>query len=693
MALDWIRRCYVTKFKLFSDSNATVTGRYYEVPPGTPFYPFQHIYGSADWDAKPYEEQPDFGQVRAATKKWDPGQLPVDLPLPIFVGSPGCAGRPTPIAAAIPYNQTVDGWLPKCLGIPAVLVPWFTYTSYMRCTCQLLWEWVICELYDNNLAPITALFVKLLGDVTIVYYPRIVELPRFMVIVTDDWCMVACEGTTNFQQAALEGLYSPLGPQNVGAYSTHGFWQTCANRIIAALDELGYVNGTPIFLAGHSLGGATVLVAAAVLRLGNADTRIRYFTFGAPAIGDARIVRLLESCEGMCLDNVGDPVPSVPFGFRELGPVLPLVGRVFVIRLERWLSAPRHWRQYVNGDLDPGPDLVHTTAVIRQIYSDIQAGLLLQPFEAHPTATYIQRTRRRCPGPAWPILDPLDYATITGCAEPALGWADFGGQLPPLPTAGAIAFGNVVKQGVKCSTPTIGLIGSSLVFADLDDDSWIRVKVPNGITLHAFLRCTDGGMEVKVWYGPDCAHLTLLRTLTGTGGSSQCVTRTTVTDTYWYVELSIYLSGIYDLLIDYGPCASVASGPASFGGILYSIPSGTASFGDVTTTPNDGTTCAKAILLEPGVTYNGSAGQPGIWFVFPVSPATQYHVNGNCPAGILQAYIHQCTSCSDLNFAEFFTAAFAPNCYSNTTTTQTVWIVEILTQTAAWSISADAGPC
>ena len=627
MVVDVIRRCYRSKWRLFSDSSALVSGRYYEAPAGTPAYPFFHMYGSRDWDQKPNELPPEFGESRSTPHIWDPGQLPVDLPLAVTVGSPRCAAGPRPIATAVPYDQTLDGWLPACLGIPPELLRWFTYTSFMRCTTQLLWAWVICELYDNNTATITALLVKLLGDVDIIYHPRFglstfvsgEKFPRILVATSGDWYIVAAEGTTNAQQAALEGLYSPLGPREMGGYSTHQLWQDIANRMLAQLEDAGYVSGLPIFLTGHSLGGAALLVLAAMLRIGNPGTRIRYLTFGAPAIGDLRIVGLLSTCEGTCLDNVGDFVPALPFGFEEIGPVVPLVGPFLPLVLDRWLSAPRHWRQFGDGTLLAGRDIVQFSAAIIELYVQIGAGLVVAPFSAHRIAEYIRRIRLRCPGVSWPILDPLDYLTLTSCTPDPFGWIYLGGDLPVVANAGALELGN--RRAFFCSQ-AIPVVAQRL-YAQFPDPvlagMYFQYTPAGPVTVGVTFTNTMGfSVDVDVGTGP-CSAPTFVGIMSNIYGFITVAISPTAP-----LLLHVLPEGgpqFYTLWIDLdgnpGPGAATRDGTLDLGGVIPVI------------SPPPATTCAAAPALASGTTYHyrvtwGSG--PFQWLGWPALTGATYTI-------------------------------------------------------------------
>jgi hypothetical protein len=462
-----------------------VKGRYYFSPPETPVFGGVHILGSKTWDNNVWVDPTPYGQVWSESSNWVPGELPGEVPDHPENATIKCLAAPSSIANSIPYDETIDGWPAACFGLPEGTLNWHLFTSYERCSVQLLWAWVTCELYDDNQAIITTVLSQLLDDdVAYTYVPRLVFYPRLMIAVCPRYCLVASEGTANEQQIALQGMTDPLGPTNIGAFSTVPLWYLSGLRIVSALTNAGYVAGTPIFFAGHSYGGVSVLVAAAILRIANRNTKIRYLTYGCPAIGDARFTDKISQCEGICIGNTTDIVPALPFGLQELGTALPLVGPLLVARLASWDTAPRQALMHSDGRLSLRSRYVPIGAVIAQIYVDIATGVALGPIIAHPIAEYMRRIILRCPNPNYPILDEAVYTQIQNC----------------------------VAEGITCNTAIEITAGSPMTRdSNYPSSLWFRGNVIAGNIY--FFKCENPGFTVDVchvYQGGSCSALTLI---------------------------------------------------------------------------------------------------------------------------------------------------------------------------------------
>jgi hypothetical protein len=138
-----------------------------------------------------------------------------------------------------------------------------------------------------------------------------------MVAETDKFVVVAFRGTTsrsdfrtdlqvriNVERVAVEGR-----PVRVHA----GFY-AAFRKIEARLRELLMAQeAKPIYLTGHSLGGAIALVAAAALgghdKLG--DRIAAVYTFGAPRVGGADFPNIVKAPHYRVV-NSGDVVPLIP---------------------------------------------------------------------------------------------------------------------------------------------------------------------------------------------------------------------------------------------------------------------------------------------------------------------------------------------------------------------------------------------
>jgi len=427
-----------------------------------------------------------------------------------------------------------------------------------------------------------------------------------VVVWTDSWHLVACEGTTTFQQAAEEGWYSPTGPQNFGQFAAHSLWVKGSQYILEALEQTDYFGGKPIFFTGHSYGGACVLTTAVRLKVARPNLLCRYLTYGSPAIGDIRAYNFLRLCDGLQLINTGDLVPAVPFGFAELGPVLPIVGPVLVARLDRWVNAPFAWTQDANGIVTQGSSQVNTSATIRQQYIDIQLGIQSAPLDAHRLITYIARIRLREPGPAWPVCDQLLYDTLTDCTGPAFGWWLLGGLVPEAPRlTGAIALGDTspIPDGSDCAHAEPLVLGETYDESTDGTGEFYRSRIAFDTYLVATLTRGSGPSTLQWFDGGGCQSVTFQFTLS---------TLTTKTIVFKPANFGLWL--LYDVFLYPGGHYSIDTWPSSPAGSLslggdlnpVSPASGAVSLGDVLTSgpgPAGAFDCPTAFALNLEFTY------------------------------------------------------------------------------------------
>lgn len=123
------------------------------------------------------------------------------------------------------------------------------------------------------------------------------------------------------------------------------------DRVEETLDQ-EEVKRKPLFITGHSLGGAVAIIATRRL---NSERHIAAcYTFGSPRVGTEEWVSQIKSPIYRMV-NSADPVPMVPLsgtvifgvvkGLRAVGPIIPAIGRALVgfgNWLERTMSGYAH---------------------------------------------------------------------------------------------------------------------------------------------------------------------------------------------------------------------------------------------------------------------------------------------------------------------------------------------------------------
>ena len=83
--------------------------------------------------------------------------------------------------------------------------------------------------------------------------------------------------------------------------------------------------GLPVYVTGHSLGGALASLAALDIAAAHPRRRLLVYTFGAPMVGDRRFAAQFRAAcpRAFRVVNEMDPVPKMPYtflGFYEHGP-------------------------------------------------------------------------------------------------------------------------------------------------------------------------------------------------------------------------------------------------------------------------------------------------------------------------------------------------------------------------------------
>lgn len=168
MAVEWVRSCYVGYWRFFVNNEAIVTrGRYYFVPPETPFLPVAHPFGSADWHYSRDElyEAPEVGEDRSLRVGWDDGVLRVPIPPAVAVGGNDCFLRgelyPVPsIDRTLPGGIDSRAYSNRGLPVPAYpqggSVMWFRPEELAGYSGGApLKKWVDVSTYRNDLLQAT----------------------------------------------------------------------------------------------------------------------------------------------------------------------------------------------------------------------------------------------------------------------------------------------------------------------------------------------------------------------------------------------------------------------------------------------------------------------------------------------------------------------------------------------------------
>ena len=698
MAVEYGRSCYSSAWRLFADRpDQLVRGRYYFAPDDAPHFPGVHRLGSRNWNDQEYVTEQTLGEDLLYPQKWNAGQPPAAPPNVISIGPLPEFANGSQSAAAVAVRNLIDGFIPDCYPLDERLPIWREISAYARCQVQRLWAYVICLLYEQDGAGIVALFDDWIGDQAVVnFHERTVLFPACCTVIADDWSAIAWEGTTYYEQYALQGLYSLAGPINFGGFSTLPLWYQAATRGLNFLTADGHIVGKPIFFAGHSYGAAAAMIAAARLRLVGTTPFIRYLTFGSPKPGDDRLTALIQRCQGYSLRNAGDWVTIVPFDELQIWPFLAIYPPGILRALERWSATPNSYVQHEDGFLEPRGQQTLTTETIAHILSFAFAGEPLEILNAHTLAEYRRRIDLRCQGALWPVSDAV-YQECEGCSPPPLlpnGWLDLGGKTYT-PLVMHIHYFSIFPFGAP--------------FASTPDQ-----------TVYLF-RLADGsyqGSTIYVWQpAPFFISLTwpVLITVDATTGTATISIPFRYQDFSGVVRLATWLQVVphffgqailtqadwltgspplvySDAIVSYTIGGSSAIGALKLGGQVAAAPIGGVLMGG-TIVMEDGTTCATAIPIGLGLTISGGISTVQIWYKFDVAPGTLIHVDVTCNPGVMITQWSAGNNCSSRVTVHSAITANGHTCFAATTGASTTVFFLLSSRSGPWSFAFNAGVC
>ena len=143
-------------------------------------------------------------------------------------------------------------------------------------------------------------------------------------------------------------------------------YEAVRNRIETKIKEHP---GVPLFITGHSLGGALAIVATRFL---HADNLAACYTFGSPRVGDRELSRVFKTPIYRAV-NASDAVPRVPAGSAMwfVGKGIDFV--TYLLPRWRWLDSLRTYAKRITGYVHYG-DMRYLTAAkpgLGDIYPDL----------------------------------------------------------------------------------------------------------------------------------------------------------------------------------------------------------------------------------------------------------------------------------------------------------------------------------
>lgn len=400
-----MRSCYSSEWRVWSDSDQTVTGRYYRVShdaKGKPLvkpFPGESLFGSSTWLDKNFLlVQPTLGEVIAAPKKWNNGAPPVSLPDAIIAGSKDCIINGESVLSGLPIDSPdrYEGW-PKACFIPNPVDDWGRLADVYICRVQRFWADRIAELDAGQVDELTlALADAFPGAAVKVFFEEPLFPPLFTVI-RDEYAVIGFAATQDGETALVEVMQGILAPTNVGAFGTALLWSQQATRGATALTDEGVNPKSPILTVGHSYGGAAAQVLAGMYRHADPSRIIRYLTFGAPRAGDGRLIDLLGfPTNGVAMVNTGDLIGAIPPSLVDIVPAEVVLG-VNIRTWARWRPSIETWLQEPDGLITPNAYPVLDTPSLVALIEHVWTTGTFFAYEPHTMAAYKTRIRKRCP--------------------------------------------------------------------------------------------------------------------------------------------------------------------------------------------------------------------------------------------------------------------------------------------------------
>jgi len=392
---------------LFRDDPEAITrGRYYFAPPSTPHAPIHNV-GSGTWHDQNWRKIVTLGEIPESERTYYVGDPPEAIPLAQAVGSQFCRQEGELIGLAANPSDLINGYPAGCYSLDEGML-FFRTSQYDRCSLQRFWAWVINLQYLGETAAIDSIMQDMFEDgYVITHHDEAGALPNLVIGVNPACAFVSINGTNNYQQLSLQAFDLFRAPRNYGILACAEVVYTSSTWVIERLADAGVDETKPLFLAGHSYGGAIALVTAARLHHGIPSRKIRYMTFGSPKPGNAALADILRGLGGINLVNDQDWVsvlpPDIPLSF----PVSVILSNPF-LTYRAWDKPGAQVLLGEDGTLTPDANPLMDTATLLPMVERALASLPQLPILAHGVDVYYDRTTRRCPDVEWPINQDVD---------------------------------------------------------------------------------------------------------------------------------------------------------------------------------------------------------------------------------------------------------------------------------------------
>ncbi|RAP75571.1 lipase family protein [Paenibacillus montanisoli] len=143
------------------------------------------------------------------------------------------------------------------------------------------------------------------------------EEPFGFVLESDRAAILAFRGTSSPTDWVMDMIAQqvPFKPVKNGGYTHRGFtevYMSARDQFLRLLDQVP--KDKPLFVTGHSLGGALATLASLDIAVNRKPSALITYTFGAPRTGDPVFVRTYNAVVPLTfrVQNEFDVVPHLP---------------------------------------------------------------------------------------------------------------------------------------------------------------------------------------------------------------------------------------------------------------------------------------------------------------------------------------------------------------------------------------------
>lgn len=111
--VDWVRSCYLSRWRLFEGSNIETPGRYYFAPAGAPHYPGWHNFWSRNWTTDEFIPAPHLGELEG-NRPYSKGGLQTLYPPAVRLGSADCIENGERLPLPVLSRHFIEGIDSRC---------------------------------------------------------------------------------------------------------------------------------------------------------------------------------------------------------------------------------------------------------------------------------------------------------------------------------------------------------------------------------------------------------------------------------------------------------------------------------------------------------------------------------------------------------------------------------------------------